>query len=75
MQQSAARQTPPLPPPVAVALHRAVRVAVGDELRKLAAFLPGLSAALPEQHTVNGSVLPCNQEISMSAIPLLTTKG
>ena len=39
----------------AVALHRAVRVAVGAELQKLAALLPGLSAALPEQLTVNGA--------------------
>ena len=38
-----------------VALHRAVRLAVGDELQQLAANLPGLSAALPEQLTVNGA--------------------
>lgn len=37
-----------------VALHRAVRLAIGEELQKLAAKLPGLSASLPEQLTVNG---------------------
>ena len=38
-----------------VALHRAVRLAVTDELQKLSAILPGLSAALPDQLTVNGA--------------------
>ncbi len=38
-----------------VALHRAVRLAVADELQKLSAILPGLSAALPDQLTVNGA--------------------
>ncbi len=38
-----------------VALHRAVRLALGEELRQLAAKLPGFSAALPEQLTVNGA--------------------
>ena len=38
-----------------VGLHRAVRLAIGDELQKLSAMLPGLSAALPEQITVNGA--------------------
>jgi S-adenosylmethionine synthetase len=38
-----------------VALHRAVRLAIGDELQQLSASLPGLSAELPEQLTVNGA--------------------
>ena len=38
-----------------VALHRAVRLAVIDELQKLSGKLPGLSAELPEQLTVNGA--------------------
>ncbi len=38
-----------------VALHRAVRLAVGSELQELSAKLPGFSAALPEQLTVNGA--------------------
>ena len=38
-----------------VALHRAVRLAIGEELQQLAATLPGLSATLPEQLTVNGA--------------------
>jgi S-adenosylmethionine synthetase len=38
-----------------VALHRAVRLAVEDEMLRLAAKLGGLSAFLPEQLTVNGS--------------------
>jgi S-adenosylmethionine synthetase len=38
-----------------VALHRAVRLAVADELQKLSATLPGLSAAMPDQLTVNGA--------------------
>lgn len=38
-----------------IALHRAARLAVGDELQRLAARLPGLSAAVPEQLTVNGA--------------------
>jgi len=38
-----------------VALHRAVRLAIEDELRSLAAILPGLSAELPKQLTVNGA--------------------
>ena len=38
-----------------VALHRAVRLAVADELQKLSSILPGLSAALPDQLTVNGA--------------------
>ena len=38
-----------------VALHRAVRLAIGEELQQLSAHLPGLSAALPEQLTVNGA--------------------
>jgi len=38
-----------------VALHRAVRLAVTDELQKLAMQLPGLSPKLPEQLTVNGA--------------------
>jgi len=37
-----------------VALHRAVRLAVGEELQQLSANLPGL-AAVPEQLTVNGA--------------------
>lgn len=47
LQQQAARDS--------VALHRAVRLAVGDELQRLAAVVPGLSAAVPEQLTVNGA--------------------
>ena len=38
-----------------VALHRAVRLAVEAELRAAAGDLPGLSAAVPEQLTVNGA--------------------
>ena len=38
-----------------VALHRAVRLAVEAELRAAAAELPGLSATVPEQLTVNGA--------------------
>jgi S-adenosylmethionine synthetase len=38
-----------------VALHRAVRLAIADELQKLAVRLPGLSATLPAQLTVNGA--------------------
>ena len=38
-----------------VALHRAVRLAIEDELQKLSTILPGFSAALPEQLTVNGA--------------------
>jgi len=38
-----------------VALHRAVRVLLEEELTSLAAALPGLSPALPEQLTVNGA--------------------
>jgi S-adenosylmethionine synthetase len=38
-----------------VALHRAVRLAIGEELQQLSAHLPGLSAELPEQLTVNGA--------------------
>jgi S-adenosylmethionine synthetase len=37
-----------------VASHRAVRLAVGDELKKLSERLPGLSSELPDQLTVNG---------------------
>ena len=38
-----------------VGLHRAVRLTIGEELQQLAEKLPGLSAALPEQLTVNGA--------------------
>ena len=38
-----------------VALHRAVRLALSDQMQKLAAEIPGLSAALPEKITVNGA--------------------
>ncbi|MBK8067101.1 MAG: methionine adenosyltransferase domain-containing protein [Rhodanobacteraceae bacterium] len=38
-----------------IALHRAVRLAVADELQRAAARLPGLSAQLPDQLTVNGA--------------------
>ena len=38
-----------------VALHRAVRLAVKEELALAAALLPGLSAALPQHLTVNGA--------------------
>jgi len=38
-----------------VALHRAVRIAVQDELQALSRTLPGFSAAVPEQLTVNGA--------------------
>jgi len=38
-----------------VALHRAVRLAVTDELQKLAVQLPGLSPIPPDQFTVNGA--------------------
>jgi S-adenosylmethionine synthetase len=37
-----------------IALHRAVRLAVGDELTKLSAKLPGLSSNMPEELVVNG---------------------
>ena len=38
-----------------VALHRAVRLAIADELQKLSSILPGLSPDLPAQLTVNGA--------------------
>ena len=38
-----------------IALHRAVRVALTEALQQLAATVPGLSATLPEQLTVNGA--------------------
>jgi S-adenosylmethionine synthetase len=38
-----------------IALHRAVRLAVEEELNQLAAVLPGLSSKLPETLTVNGA--------------------
>ena len=38
-----------------VALHRAVRLAVEAELRAAAGDLPGFSATVPEQLTVNGA--------------------
>ena len=38
-----------------VALHRAVRLTVEEELATLAAALPGFSPALPDQLTVNGA--------------------
>lgn len=38
-----------------LALHRAVRLAVTDELKRLSSVLPGLSAQLPSQLTVNGA--------------------
>ena len=38
-----------------VALHRAVRVALDEALADAVAQLPGLSASLPEQLTVNGA--------------------
>ncbi len=38
-----------------VALHRAVRLALQDELALAAQELPGLSVTLPEQMTVNGA--------------------
>jgi S-adenosylmethionine synthetase len=38
-----------------VALHRAVRLAVEEELNRLAVILPGLSSATPESLTVNGA--------------------
>jgi S-adenosylmethionine synthetase len=38
-----------------VALHRAVRLAVKEELALAAALLPGLSVALPQHLTVNGA--------------------
>ena len=38
-----------------VALHRAVRLAVEGELRAAAGDLPGLSATVPKQLTVNGA--------------------
>jgi S-adenosylmethionine synthetase len=37
-----------------VALHRAVRLTVGDELKNLSNTLPGLSSKLPDELTVNG---------------------
>ena len=38
-----------------IALHRAVRVALTEELQQLAATVKGLLTALPEQLTVNGA--------------------
>lgn len=38
-----------------VALHRAVRVALEQELQSAAAILPGFSSELPDQLTVNGA--------------------
>ena len=38
-----------------VALHRAVRLAVEEELARLAQALPGLSARMPDRLTVNGA--------------------
>ena len=38
-----------------VALHRAVRLAVSDEMQQLSRALPGLSPTLPQQLTVNGA--------------------
>lgn len=38
-----------------IALHRAVRLAVGEELASLSKRLPGLSPDLPETLTVNGA--------------------
>jgi S-adenosylmethionine synthetase len=38
-----------------IALHRAVRLAVEEELNQLAILLPGLSPKLPETLTVNGA--------------------
>lgn len=38
-----------------LALHRAVRLAVTDELKRLSSVLPGLSSQLPAQLTVNGA--------------------
>ena len=38
-----------------VALHRAVRLAVGEELQHLSSQLAGLSAVLPQHLTVNGA--------------------
>ena len=38
-----------------VALHRAVRVAIGDEMKRLSVILSGLSAKLPDQLSVNGA--------------------
>ena len=38
-----------------VALHRAVRLALADEMRLLSGLLPGLCTDLPEQLTVNGA--------------------
>ena len=38
-----------------IALHRAVRLAVEDQLNQLATALPGLSPRLPETLTVNGA--------------------
>ena len=39
----------------AVALHRALRLAIGAELERLATALPGLSVALRDRLTVNGA--------------------
>jgi S-adenosylmethionine synthetase len=39
----------------AVALHRAVRIAISAEVERLSSILPGLSEALPDQITVNGA--------------------
>ncbi len=38
-----------------VGLHTAVRLAIGDELKRLSVLWPGLLPALPEQLTVNGA--------------------
>jgi len=38
-----------------IALHRAVRVTLEEELQTAAKILPGLSPAIPEQLTVNGA--------------------
>lgn len=39
----------------AIALHRAVRLALESEMRRLAGQLPGLSPTLPDSLTVNGA--------------------
>lgn len=39
----------------AVGLHRAVRVAIEEEMQQLSVLLPGLAAALPERLAVNGA--------------------
>jgi S-adenosylmethionine synthetase len=38
-----------------IALHRAVRLAISDELQRLSLQLPGLSASVPDHLTVNGA--------------------